>query len=147
MTTTQKVLVGFVACCVFVGGLAVISSYADDPAKALTRVGAVELPFDSARVFWWRDAARCLKIDTTYDTKLRYFVGDTIPTSWGAVTDRGSLTFGYTDSGDHLILVGRGHERDSALTMHEQLHDYLKIGGHPQQYFDGRCGVFPVRDP
>jgi hypothetical protein len=146
MTSKQKLVAGIVSVVVIVGTVvAVRYNRAYDPVANLTRVHAVELPFDSVRVRWWHQAATCLKIDTTYDAKLRYFTGPTIPKEWDSA--RHGERFGaYTDAADHLILLAPEFVGDSATVVHEQLHGYLKIGGHPQQYFSGRCGVAPQKD-
>ena len=125
---------------------AIVYNVRYDPVAPLQRVHAVELPFDSARVRWWHQAATCLGIDTTYDRKLRYFVGDTIPKEWGSEPSRTTIIHGYTDIPNHLILLAPAFANDSALVKHEQLHDFHKIPGHPQQYFSGRCGVLAGQD-
>ena len=130
---------------------AIVYNVRYDPVANLTRVHATELPFDSARVRWWHQAAQCLGIDTTYDAKLRYFVGDMVPKEWGDLTQESKSTtiHAYTDAADHLILFERGFEHDSALTTHEILHDFIKIPGHPARYFGAnatRCGILPGTD-
>ena len=126
---------------------AIVSNVHYDPIAPLRRVHATELPFDSARVRWWHQAAACLGIDTTYDTKLRYFTGDTIPKEWDSYKENPSvIVHAATDISDHLTLLEPGFENDSALVIHEQLHDFIKTPGHPAKYFSGRCGVLPGRD-
>ena len=125
---------------------AIVSNVHYDPIAPLRRVHATELPFDSARVRWWHQAAACLGVDTTYDAKLRYFTGDTIPKEWNAQPEKNTVIHAYTDVENHLILFERGFENGSALTVHEQLHDFIKTPGHPAKYFSGRCGVLPGRD-
>ena len=147
MTSKQKLVTGIVAAVVIVGAvMAVRYNRAYNPVAALTRVHAVELPFDSVRVRWWHQAATCLKIDTTYDTKLRYFSGDTIPKEWDIRENAAVVVHGATDIPDHLIELQPDFVNDSALVIHEQLHDFIKTPGHPSRYFDGRCGVLPGRD-
>jgi hypothetical protein len=147
MTARQKLVLGISAAVVVIGTVAAVRyNRAYDPVANLTRVHATELPFDAARVRWWHQAATCLGIDTTYDAKLRYFSGDTIPKEWGSEPSRTTIIHGYTSSPDHLILLHPDFVNDSALVIHEQIHDFLKTPGHPQHYFSGRCGVLPGVD-
>ena len=127
-----------------------LAACARDGATQVGRVGDHEIPTDSAYPRWWARASRCVGVTAPYDTKLRYFVGDTIPREWNAITEQGATTIGYTDQAAHLILLSRGYEQDSMVIVHEQLHDYLKVSGHPPQYFAdsvaARCGYLPGVD-
>lgn len=149
MTPTRRILLCFAAIVVALVAVAVYKGETRDPLAGLEHVGAVELQPDSARATWWTNAAHCLKLTAPYDVKLRYFVGDDIPSSWDAV-DEGGITIGYTDPRDHLILLAHGFDTDSTVIVHEQLHDYLGKGGHPAKYFGDsvaeRCGYRPGHD-
>lgn len=128
--------------------LAVLGGCGGDATTPLARVGAMEIPVDSNYRRWWHNAARCLSIDTTYDRKLRYFIGDIIPREWDG--EPGSGFGGYTSPADHLILFARGYELDSAVVVHEQLHDYIGHSGHPAKFFTdtvaARCHYWPGHD-
>lgn len=129
--------------------VAVYEGETHDPVAPLTRVHATELPADPMRARWFNAAAKCIGIDTAYDAKLRYFVGDTIPAEWNAILEPG-FTDGYTDPADHLVLLAHGFENDSTVVVHEQLHDYLQRGGHPANIFGDavatHCGYRPGHD-
>ena len=147
MTPRTRTIWIVAGCVVAFATVAVVYDVRYDPVQNLTRVHATELPFDSARVRWWHRAAACLGIDTTYDRKLRYFTGNLIPKEWDVGTENAEvIVHASTDMPDHLILLEPEFANDSALVIHEQLHDFIKIKGHPSQYFSGRCGVLPGRD-
>ncbi len=142
---TKRTLLLFGGCVAVLIGCWGVVALARDPIAALTKVHATELPADASRAHWYVQSAKCLGFDTVYDTKLRYFTGATIPPAWKApVGEYG----GYTNVDDHLILLGPSWVNDSTLIVHEQLHDARghKSPSHPQQYFSGRCGVFPGHD-
>ena len=149
MTPRTRTILIVAGCVLALTVAAVVYNVRYDPVANLTRVHAVELPFDSVRVRWWHQAATCLGIDTTYDAKLRYFTGPTIPKEWGSA-GHGERFGAYTDEADHLILLAPEFVADSATVVHEQLHDYLKIGGHPAKFFADAvaapCGFFPGVD-
>ncbi len=139
MNRLRLVLLALLAALVGCGG--------GDASKPLLRVGDREIPADAHYAKWWAQAAACIGIDTTYDQKLRYFVGDVLPREWGG--ERGAIYLGYTNPYDHMILLERGAELDSAIIVHEQLHDFAGYG-HPKKYFGdavaARCGYAPGHD-
>ena len=119
-----------------------------DPTTALTRLGNVELPTDSAYVRWYAQGAKCLGLTQPYDRRVRYFAGHTTPASWNAkVSDK---TQAHTDLASHTILFDPYYAHDSAVALHEQVHIAIGDARHPQQYFGAaiatRCGLTPGVD-
>jgi len=118
------------------------------PVSVLKRAGAKEIPIDSSYIAWWNRGSACIGIHAPYDQRLRYFVGNLVPKTWGAEPHGDYLA--YTNLPDHEILFAPGFEMDSTIVVHEQIHDYLKLGGHPQKYFGDsiaiHCGIRPGHD-
>ena len=145
--TTRKVVITFLAFVLTIGLVAALVNRPASPEAQMRRVGAVELPTNTNYIRWWAQSAACLGLPAaSYDARLRYFVGPTVPHEWTVYADKGKTFRGYVNAEYHFILLSARDKNDSTVIVHEQLHNYFGTGAldnHPKNYFDGRCGVSP----
>jgi hypothetical protein len=116
--------------------------------REFAKFGAVEItPIPDVYREWWDSARNCLGLRAPYDSSWRYFVGNTIPSSWTTFGYYGTPKYysAYANSKLKMVIFGSGHEKSRSIVTHEQVHLVLG-GGHQSKYFDGRCGVAPFSE-
>ena len=144
----RRPLLLFSASVAILAAVVLANAIRQNPVRELLSNGDAEIPTDSAYVRWYAHAAHCLGISAPYDRRLRYFVGHRVPASWEQrrITD----IAGYTNRGLHMILIAPRFVQDSAVVVHEQVHNAMTRDGHPPQYFAvavaTRCGLTPGVD-
>lgn len=136
LTDRQRLALATVAVVGVVAGLAVWNQRRHDD---LAGARPLDLP-DAPAI--WAATARCLSDDAPYPSGVRFYVGDTIPSSWVYLADEGKTFGGYAGTGERIIF--RSAHPAPGLVAHEVWH-LAHSASHPVAVFGDATKGLPPR--